>query len=194
MVPLFETTINYRDIFKVNLPNNLDINGYWISQKQANNNVFHCIEFKNETGFPFTTGSILFRKNDGAELQFLAQNQLNNTAARASTSPQMTISTDVIVTKKNTETNREELRSRYNELTYLVSVEGQIDITNYKPEAIDMKVNKMVAGKLDKSSVQWTYDTKITQDINPQNQVSWKLNLASGKTTSIVYNYQYLTR
>ncbi len=194
MVPLFETTINYRDIFKVNLPNNLDYNGYWISQERGNNNVLHCIEFINETGFPFTTGSILFRKNNGSELQFLAQNQLNYTPAGASTSPQMTVSTDVTVTEKNTETHREELRNRYNELTYLVSVEGQIDITNYKPEAIDMEINKMVAGKLDKSSIKWTYNTKITQDNNPRNQVSWKLNLAGGKSASIVYNYQYLTR
>jgi hypothetical protein len=52
-----------------------------------------------------------------------------------------------------------------------VSVESQIDITNFKPEAIDMEVNKMVAGTLGRSSVKWDYETRITQDNNPQNQV-----------------------
>lgn len=106
----------------------------------------------------------------------------------------MTLSADVTVIEKNTETSREEFRNKHDQLTYLVSVESQIDIINFKPEAIDTEVNKMVAGTLGKSSVKWNYETRITQDNNPQNQVSWKLNVAAGETASIVYSYQYLTR
>ncbi len=193
-VPIFETKINYKDIYKVTLPNNLDGNGYWMYQESNKNVVMLCIEFKNETGFPFTTGSLFFRKNDGNKLQFLAQDQLNYTAAGGTTSPQMTLSADVTVIEKNTETSREEFRNKHNQLTYLVSVESQIDIINFKPEAIDTEVKKMVAGTLGKSSVKWNYETRITQDNNPQNQVSWKLNVAAGEIASIVYSYQYLTR
>lgn len=47
------------------------------------NYVYHHIEFKNDTGFPFTTGSIFFRKKQQSAIKFLAQAELKYTAATA---------------------------------------------------------------------------------------------------------------
>ena len=193
-VPIFETKVTYKDLYKVELQNNLDGNGRWKQEKNHKNVVSHHIEFKNETGFPFTTGSLFFRKNDQQKLQFLAQDQLDYVAAGGKASPKMTLSADVLVTEKDKETRRDVVKDEYNRDQYLIRVESTIEITNYKPESIEIEIDKLVAGTLIKSAVKWEYDTEIVQDINPQNKVRWKLNVPSGKTTTVVYSYQYLTR
>ena len=54
-----------------------------INKKDQLNYVYHHIKFKNDTGFPFTTGSIFFRKKQQSAIKFLAQAELKYTAATA---------------------------------------------------------------------------------------------------------------
>jgi|TARA_B110000977_G_scaffold75355_1_gene101696 hypothetical protein len=83
VVPIFETKIQYDDVYKVTLQPNLDDYGNFNQQKDQLNYVYHHIEFKNDTGFPFTTGSIFFRKKQQSAIKFLAQAELKYTAATA---------------------------------------------------------------------------------------------------------------
>ncbi len=193
-VPIFETKIKYEDLYKVRLQSNLDRHGKWNQQDQQKNLVAHHIGFKNETGFPFTTGSILYRKKEHNKLNFLAQGELKYTAAAGKTKPKMTVSADVRVIEKDKETSRKEMHDQYNRSYYLINVESTIEITNYKPEPIAVEINKLVAGTLKKSTINWNTQTEIAQDNNPQNEVTWKLNATAGKTTTIVYSYQYFSK
>ena len=64
---------------------NLDNYGKFNAQQDQKNYVSHHIEFKNETGFPFTTGSILYRKKSQDKLNFLVQGELQYTATAGKT-------------------------------------------------------------------------------------------------------------
>ncbi|MDC1285112.1 DUF4139 domain-containing protein, partial [Flavobacteriaceae bacterium] len=193
VVPIFETKIQYDDVYKVTLQPNLDDYGNFNKQNDQINYVSHHIEFKNDTGFPFTTGSIFFRKKQQNALKFLAQAELKYTAATAKADPKMTTSADVRVLEKEKEISRKELRDQHNSLYYQIKVESTIEVFNFKPESIAMKIDKLVGGTLDKSSKKWDFKSEITQDSNPQNKVTWKFDAPAGKRTMIVYSYQYLS-
>lgn len=105
----------------------------------------------------------------------------------------MTTSADVRVLEKDKEISRKEIRDQHNRLYYQIKVECTIEVFNFKPEAIAMKIDKLVGGTLGKSSKKWDFKSEITQDSNPQNKVTWKFDAPAGKRTTIIYSYQYLS-
>ena len=55
----------------------------------------------------------------------------------------MTTSADVRVLEKDKEISRKEIRDQHNRLYYQIKVECTIEVFNFKPEAIAMKIDKL---------------------------------------------------
>ncbi|PTM00492.1 MAG: hypothetical protein DA394_05190 [Candidatus Arcticimaribacter sp.] len=140
-----------------------DIGNFNKQKNQLNYVSFH-IEFKNDTGFLFTTGSIFFRKKQQNAIKFLVQAELKYTAATAKAAPKMTTSSDVRVLEKDKEISRKEIRDQLNRLYYQIKVESTIEVFNFKPEAFAMKIDKLVGGTLYKSYKKWDFKSEITQE------------------------------
>ena len=51
-------------------------------------------------------------------------------------------------------------------------MKSTIEVFNFKPEAIAMKIDKLVGGTLGKSSKKWDFKSEIIEDSNPKNKVT----------------------
>jgi len=192
-IPLFEKKIQYDELYKVTLQQNLDNYGNWIKNEAQKNTVSQHIEFNNNNDFPLTTGSFYIRKNK-EQLRFLGQGKLDYTAVNEIAKPKISLSADIRVKEESKEISRKEIRKPNEHSYYLITMTGEIEITNFKSKNITIEVDKAIIGTLKKSSSEWKHTSAVSINNNPKNHVTWKLEVPAGKTVTIEYEYTYSTK
>ncbi|WP_338793639.1 hypothetical protein [Bernardetia sp. MNP-M8] len=201
---LFNEEVDYKHIYEVELPQN---NGYNVVYKQENeqkNDVYHSLELKNTTGFPWTTGTAMVtqprKTKEGtvsttAEPQVLSQDMLKYTAKTSKTMLRLTVAPDIMVKDNEQETDRETDIKKKKIVYDLVTATATIEVKNYKDKEINLKVSRTIIGEMLKTDSDW--ETKKRPNyyaINPVNDVTWELKLAKGESKTITYSYQFYVR
>lgn len=201
---LFTEEVEYKHIYEVELPQN---NGYNVIYKQENeqqNSVYHSLELKNSTNFPWTTGTAMVTQpkktkegaiNPTSEPQVLSQDMIKYTAKTSKSILRLTVAPDVMVKDNEQETEREENIKQRKIVYDLVKVTATIEVKNYKDKEINLKVSRAVTGEMLKTDSEWESKKRPTYyEINPVNDINWELKLAAGESKTITYSYQFYVR
>lgn len=201
---LFTEEVDYKHIYEVELAQN---NGYNVVYKQENeqkNDVYHSLELKNSTDFPWTTGTAMVtqprKTKEGtvsttADPQVLSQDMLKYTAKTAKTMLRLTVAPDIMVKDNEQETERESNIKQKKIVYDLVTATATIEVKNYKDKEINLKVSRTIIGEMLKTDSDW--ETKKRPNyyaINPVNDVNWELKLGAGESKTITYSYQFYVR
>jgi hypothetical protein len=189
---IFSASVPYAHIFEVSLPNALNEDGYTI-QKKDPNEVWHSIRLENKSTQPWTTGSAITFQNGKP----LGQDALKYTAVKSSVTVKITQSPDIRVTDEEKETSRKNEVSKKDGYYYdLVTIGGEILISNFKEKDIRITVTRPVTGKINSSSDQpkITQTPQIRSAVNIENTVVWDVSVKAGEQKKLTYTYDVLVR
>ena len=197
---LFEAQIDYENIYCVVLRPNLENENYSYTNSQAEekiNLVQHSLQLQNQTKQPFTTGSVFITQKNGEIDRIVSQDKLNYTPTGGTTEVKLSLSSDILVKYVEKITNEKGEQNTVNGYKYaLITIEGKIEVKNYKNIAVKVQLKRDIIGKMLKTNIDWktTKKVDVSDILNGKNEVEWKVELEAGKSKEIVYTYQIYVR
>lgn len=190
LIHLLETDISYDDSYSVRLDK--DLRTYGRQSHRSSNTVWHSLTFKNESGLPLPTGAISFVKDENGSKYPISQNHLDFVPAGLLAKVKMTEVPDIVVMDdekvKDTQQNGQDEWK-------LLTIEGVVEVSNFKKKEITLEIERAVAGELLESDTPWTKGHAGRQNLNSPNQsneVNWVLSLQPGEKKTITYRYKHL--
>ena len=195
---LFEVQIDYENIYCVVLRPNLENNNYRNNENEGKINlVQHSLQFQNQTKQPFTTGSVFITQKNGEIDRIVSQDKLNYTPTGGTTEVKLSLSSDILVKDVEKIINEKGEDKTVNGYKYaLITIEGKIEVKNYKNIAVKVQLKRDIIGKMLKTNIDWktTKKVDVSDILNGKNEVEWKVELEAGKSKEIVYTYQIYVR
>jgi len=184
---LLKMNFDYKDVYSCELEQNAASRSY--NSDTKSNIVWHSIRFKNESNHPLTTGTVFFKKEDKEQIALVSQNQLDYTPKNEFATAKMTVAPDIMITSNDIETSRKSVSN-----DYLLNINGEINIVNYKAFAVDLIIERKVIGTMLDSDKKWEVKSKLDtyNSMNPTNNVVWKLKIPAGKSAKIKYKYKIM--
>jgi len=188
---IFETEIDYEQIYSVDIETNQKTSYYYSKpeKEEKKNKVWQSIKFKNNTKIPFTTGSIFVIKKSDGEYKPISQNTIFYTPVGLDATIKTTISPDIYVTDSEFEIERKENAIKNFDL---ITIESIISINNYKDRDIDLNINRLITGELIKCDETWKTTSQLKADDgkNKDNKTKWDIKVKSGESKKITYTYK----
>lgn len=191
---IFEAELKYEDIYTVKLqPNQATYNNYRNDSNKdiGKNIVWHALKFENTTEYPLTAGSVFFLNNnsDGSNMP-LSQNQIKYAPQSGDVTVKMSVASDILVLDADKEVGPRQKGEKS------ITVEGTIDITNYRNESTQLKIERTITGNLLETNTPWEQKGMTTQlnSKNPKFKVNWEFELKAKETKKIIYTYQVYLR
>ncbi|HOE12597.1 MAG TPA: hypothetical protein PLQ35_17055 [bacterium] len=189
--PVFSGEVSYEHVYTWDIPNYImpETPG---SQPEGGDRqvVWHSIKLQNSTGKPWTTAPALTMK-DG---HILGQDTIYYTPDRASTELKITQAVAVDTEQTENETARERNAASFNRNSYdLVTVKGELAVTNYKDKPIALKITKTLIGEVQQADREPVI-TKLARglrSINSQSQLVWTVEVKPGKDNALKWSYTF---
>jgi hypothetical protein len=176
----------------------------------------HKIRLTNSSSAPLTTAPALLIKDD----RVLAQGMMTYTSSGGNVDLEITKAVDIQVAKSETETARTPNATKLNGDFYTrVDLNGSIKLTNYRKEVSEIEVTRYVLGNVtsatnngDVKKINVMENDKYTpigaypswwgwyswpawwSQLNGIGRITWKVNLESGKSLDLNYNWNYFWR
>jgi len=148
--------------------------------------VWHTLRLQNTTGLPWTTAPAM----TVAEGQVLGQDTLTYTPVRGSVVLKVTQAVGVSARQEENEVARVRQDSSHERVT----VEGKLQMHNYKSETIDLEVTKTLVGE-PKSSTPEADEHHLApgwRGGNPTSTLTWRFTLKPDEVKELAYTYTVL--
>lgn len=194
---IFSQTVPYSHIYEWDIPDTLNrestssrSQGEMPKETEA---VWHSIKLKNTTQLPWTTAAAITLQQNYP----LGQDTLSYTSVGAESNLKITLATDIKAQKKEYETERvrkeETILGGYYDL---VTVKGELKVTNYKAKDVTLKITKCVTGEVLKTSPEGTVNVVAEglKAINANSVITWNLDLKPKEEKEISYTYRVYIR
>jgi hypothetical protein len=186
IVPVFNNTINYEDIYTADIPANASAE----EQEKKSLGVQHIYRIKNTTQAPLTTGAMLVVNQKEMPV---SQSQINYTPQKGTQDIFIAKAIDVQIKNEELEIKREKI-DRKNSSGYnyeKVNYEGNIYLKNLQNKKIKICVSKRINGMALKANLGGKIK-KIKEDGGNGNSTSlieWEVELEAGQKLTLNYNY-----
>lgn len=190
-IPLFTLETTYKHIYTLSVPNYLD--DYGRISNRGDLNVFHSIKIKNNGDLPWTTAPAQFISGSS----FTGQSICSYTPAGTENTIKINNAINVSVDDNETETKRVRDADKFNGYTYdLVTLKGEIHITNSQNKSIQMEVTKTITGTTNSvgSDAEVKFLGRGIKKINPTSLLTWQLELKPLEKKVLIYSYNVYIR
>lgn len=195
--PIFQTDIQPVHYFESVLPSTTpgSHNSYTTNSVQPNSEkfpVFHYVEFKNTTNYPWTTGASNILSQSSAGLQPISQDMLPYTAPSAMCKVKIAQTPEIKITHGEGDIDRQENAKRFFSTTYdKVKIEAQVCVVNYKNEPVTLKIRRPIEGTPLSSEQPWNNkQEQATLRVNPSYMLEWGMELKPGEERKWSYSYE----
>lgn len=196
-LPIFETEVEPVHFYECRLPGAgpNSFATYYDQRPNPNepkNPVFHYVEFKNPTKYPFTTGAANILSQSGGVTYPLSQDKLPYTPPTANCKVKIAQTPEIKVTHGEGDVERKENTFLFFSRSYdEVKVEGQVYVVNYKKEPVTLKIKRNIEGTPLSSEHKWTtVQEQATLRVNPSYEVEWVIELKPGEEKKWKYSYK----
>ena len=198
---VFSETVNYEHIYEWNLEDQPRVDGFGNAQNNSNSgsdrstkdNVWHTLRLKNTTKFPWTSAPTMVISGTKP----LSQDTVTYTPKNATSSLKLTIATDIRASHEESEVERQKDVQRRRNYNYdQVTVEGTLNIKNYKSKEVRLSIAEKVRGAVE-SQTDDGKATKLAEAIavdNPLSRLTWEVTLKAGEERIIKYRYKVWLR
>ena len=158
--PLLTGEVSFEHIYEVSLAQNSDrtqsYSSYSAPSDPETNKIWHSIKLYNGTKNPWTTGSAIIYKTTDGQLRPLNQDMLTYTPVNSSSVIRITVAPDIIVKDSEVEVSRKEKQKKSNYYYDLVTVEGTVELKNFKEKTVKIDLKRKVLGNMLSSDTDWT--------------------------------------
>ena len=192
--PLFTISVPYTQLYQWTIPNAIDQYSRYTRPPGGTDEreiVWHSLRLANTSTVPWTTAPAETVKKG----QILGQDTLGYTPPSGKETLHITQAVNVRAEQRELEMKREtDVLQRYGSHFDRVTLQGTLQVTNYKAEPITMEIEKTLSGEVIGSDPTPKIDTLgsgITQ-MNPTQQVTWTITIPPGQKREITYTYQAL--
>jgi len=191
---LFQADSAYKHLYTLDLPPSSATNGSGQDFARTDLNIWHELEFDNNTKMPWTTGPSLIVKSG----QMLGQDELKYTTPGTKANVKITKALDIAAEAREEEITRDRgiLKDRYNNPTYdLVTVKGTIELTNMKPGDVEMRIRKSIEGEIvEVPGASNTFKSAMRlNQVNINSVMEWRPTLKRGEKRTFTYTYKVYT-
>jgi hypothetical protein len=178
----------YRHVYEAELPDTIQDTRYVGIEPGQARDVWHSLKFKNTAKQPLTTAAATVMK-DG---EVLGQDMMMYTSPEAEATVRITKAMDVRLDddEEEIERLREDLKIRSGHYDK-VTLRGEIQIVNRKPEPITLELCKTLTGevKTAEGAPKITSLAKGLRAVNPRQRLDWKIELKPGEKKALTYTY-----
>lgn len=196
---IFNQEVPVEHIYTTHLGNNAkDAESLYFGLQSGK--VEHSIELINTTPFIWSAGAVMIAKNNLGKISPVSQDRLSYTSMKEKEKIFLTEAPDIIVSRTEKETNRNIDAKKINEnggVSYydLVTVEGEVDIHNYKNKEVNLTTSYNILGTPLESSLPWEQtNLRISEEgkdpFNLLKRVEWKQKVQAGAQIKINYKYK----
>ena len=191
MFPVFASSLGYKDIYKADIDDRVNYASTLYCNTNENNcDVFHSIELKNTTTFPFTTAAVMVITEKG---QFMAQDQLKYTPTGGVSSIKLSKAIDVVLKNNEEELSRVDNFKKIGKTTYSkATLKGTFTIENMQPKQVVVDIVKHVNGSVTNNGGSKVKKQKTYNSVNPYSDLTWKITLNAGEKKTLNYEYEVL--
>ncbi|GAB4185907.1 MAG: hypothetical protein OHK0057_36050 [Thermoflexibacter sp.] len=197
---ILQQSTTYEHLYEVNLNSN-NTSNYTNPNESTYENISlvkHAIMIKNESKFPWTTGTVLLTKLLEGVAQPISQDKLNYTPVGGKVKIPLTIVPDVSVKDSEKEVDRKvNIKQKDGYFYDLVTVEAKIEVKSFRNNAIELKINRSFTGEGLKCNITWNIQKLVSTNsynYNASSSAEWKIKLEAGKSETITYQYQFYVR
>ncbi|MFP2924410.1 hypothetical protein ACLESO_04170 [Pyxidicoccus sp. 3LG] len=208
VVPLWREEVQTRDLFTLDMqvrrdPHASDTVQYGSSKSAAGSpsplrlaqaQVWHQLELKNETKYPWTTGPVLVMRGDVPQ----AQELLTYTARGSATQVPLTVATGVRVFHEESELERKQDALESNRGRYaLIRKKGTISLSNPRSERTPLRIRLSTGGKVEQVSAggrvkvddfrMEDWGNRDLAAVNSHSEIEWMLTLEPGERKTLNY-------
>lgn len=191
--PIFATEVEYKDIHECDIPDKVNFeNTHYVAGKEESYDVFHSIEIKNNTNYPFTGGGIMVTDENN---RFLAQDQLKFTAKGNKGLIHLAKAVNISLKNSEEELARTESVKKIGKVVYnKARIRGSISIENFTDKEVTIKVKKHLNGAVVINGSGKVKKEAQNYSINPQSEITWEISIPPGEKKETVYEYESLFR
>ena len=199
---VFSSSVDYEHIYEWEVQDQPRVDGFGnVIQSNPNpstsdaaaNSIWHSIRLKNSSKFPWTSAPALVISGTKP----VSQDTLPYTPKAASSNLKITIATDIRSSHEEQEIAREQNVPRRRNYQYdLVTVEGTLNVKNYKSKDVRLNIRKTIRGAVDSQS-DGGEAVKLGEAIetdNPMSRLTWEITLKPGEERVISYRYKVWVR
>jgi hypothetical protein len=225
VIPITEFNARYEDVFTLDIPlmPPADVRRGFSSGQQTElarllnePKVMHKIRFTNKSPHPITTAPGLIVRNN----QVLAQGMMSYTPVGAATDLDVTNAVDIQVKRSDVESRRiPNAVKRYSDEYTRVELDGEVELTNYRSQPVNLEINRYVLGNVDSANTNgkveklnvfeegkprmmegtplwWTWYSwpEWWSYFNGMSRIKWNVKLDPGKSIKLGYTWHYFWR
>jgi hypothetical protein len=194
---IFNNEVSVEHIYETNLGGNQATYSKNYVLEKSVSKVEHNLEILNTSPYVWSSGTIMVVQNNNGKISPISQDRLDYTSMKKKEKVFLTEAPDVGITRSEKEVNRQVdekkfTRDRYTYYYDLITVEGEVDIRNYKNKDINLESKYVIVGEPVESSVPWEQAKRPVQvqDMNGLTNVCWKQKIKAGEQTKIKYKYK----
>jgi hypothetical protein len=182
--PLLEASVKYSDLYTLDIPRE--------APDETTDKVWHSIRLENPTKLPWTTAPALVI----ADGRPVAQEILQYTPANGETTLRLTVANSIVVDRHESEAARQrESVRRFDNTWDAVTVEGTIDIRNFKDKAVVLAITRDIEGEAIRAREHRVTRIATTpRAMNPIERLEWEISLGAGEQKTIKYQYKVFVR
>jgi hypothetical protein len=188
--PLLEASVRYSDLYTLDISRTQnDVYGDQ-SESPLAGKVWHSIRLQNPTEFPWTTAPALVF----AEGRPVAQETLRYTPSHGDTTMRLTVANNVVAGRSESELRRESVK-RFGYAWDAVTVEGTIEIRNFKNETVVLAITREIEGEaIPAKGHRITRIAATPRAVNPIECLEWEISLRAGEQRTIKYQYKVFVK
>jgi hypothetical protein len=192
-VPLFTESVPCEQLYKWTIPATTAGAGRFVptppSDQEEEQEIWHTLRLRNTTRTPWATAPAETVKDN----ILLGQDTLAYTPPGAQATLRITRALDVKGERQEREIDRTRNATQVNKVQYdLVTVRGELSVTNFRREPIALEITKTVSGEVQSTDPQAKIEKLAAglQAMNPLAKLTWTLNLDPGGKRQVTYTYQ----
>jgi len=191
--PLLQTSVKYSDVYTLDVPREAQSDAYnRQAQAPGPDRVWHSIRLHNPTKLPWTTAPALVFAGGRP----VSQETLRYTPALGETTMRLTVANNVVADRSEVEASRQrEAVRRFGDTWDAVTIDGTIDVRNFKEESVVLAISREVEGEaIPSAGLRIVRVAAQPRAVNPIERLHWEIPLAAGEKRTIKYQYKVYVR
>ncbi|MCC7408846.1 MAG: hypothetical protein IT442_12290 [Phycisphaeraceae bacterium] len=193
--PLIDAHVPYEHLYTWDVPDLIDRESYQDKLAEQPQIVWHAVKLTNFTEQPWTTAAALVV----ADGRLLGQGMVAYTPTGGTTELKVTQALNVKATMQEREISRQRNAASFYGHPYdLVTIEGELEMTNFKAEPVTVRVSKLLTGSVPNKPDQ----AEMVQlpvglrGVNGRARLTWRVEVAPGgkQAMKLIYRYDVYVR